>query len=130
MKKSTYSLGLYVHECPRMRYKAQFKGSQLLCNVTWKYFDIDAVRKQLDDHKNGLETDEAVAEEARSERVEASIMCLMQSPVFVKYKDFESMRGYDLFMLSKTDEDANEAFERMMLYVGTLPTELKYIFCV
>jgi len=35
-----------------------------------------------------------------------------------------------LFVLSETDENAQNACEKMLKYVGTLPTELKYIFVV
>ena len=132
MHKSVYSLGLYVHECPRMRYKAQFKGSQLLCNRTWKYFPIDSVRKQLDDHRNGLEIDENVIEQEKSQRSKSSMVCLWNSPVFVdlEKEDLTAISGYELFVLSETDENAQNACEKMLKYVGTLPTELKYIFVV
>jgi len=120
MHKSVYSLGLYVHECPRMRYKAQFKGSQLLCNRTWKYFPIDSVRKQLDDHRNGLEIDENVIEQEKSQRSKSSMVCLLNSPVFVdlEKEDLTAISGYELFVLSETDENAQNACEQLKKETG------------
>lgn len=108
------------------------QGSQLLCNRTWKYFPIDSVRKQLDDHRNGLEIDENVIEQEKSQRSKSSMVCLLNSPVFVdlEKEDLTAISGYELFVLSETDENAQNACEKMLKYVGTLPTELKYIFVV
>jgi len=47
-----YYLGYYIHNCPKMKYKAQFKPSFLLCpeTFTWREFDSD-VDKLLTEEK-------------------------------------------------------------------------------
>ena len=45
-----YYLGYYIHSCEKMRYKASFAPSSLLCSSTlrWRAFD-DALRRRLDE---------------------------------------------------------------------------------
>ncbi|XP_041982131.1 arginyl-tRNA--protein transferase 1 [Aricia agestis] len=35
-----YYLGFYIHSCPKMRYKGNYRPSDLLCPETYKWFDI------------------------------------------------------------------------------------------
>lgn len=46
-----YYLGFYIHNCIKMKYKAQFKPSKLLCNVTWKWIEIEKCLPKLDKAK-------------------------------------------------------------------------------
>lgn len=43
-----YYMGFYVHTCPKMRYKAQYHGSMLLCPVAMSWVPMDACRRVLD----------------------------------------------------------------------------------
>ena len=36
-----YYLGYYIHECPKMRYKAEYRPSELKCAVTGKWTTLD-----------------------------------------------------------------------------------------
>lgn len=44
-------LGYYIHSCPKMRYKAQYEPSQLLCPETSTWVPYVQVKPKLDQHK-------------------------------------------------------------------------------
>ncbi|KAL0476525.1 arginyl tRS [Acrasis kona] len=46
-----YYLGFYIHSCAKMKYKAQYKPSQLLCPVTFEWVDLDECTHKLDQSK-------------------------------------------------------------------------------
>ena len=43
-----YCMGYYIHSCPKMRYKAAFKPSQLLCPATFTWVPLERVTEALD----------------------------------------------------------------------------------
>ena len=43
-----WAAGFYIHSCPKMRYKAQFAPSQLLCPVRHTWHALDACMRYLD----------------------------------------------------------------------------------
>ncbi|KAJ3272171.1 Arginyl-tRNA--protein transferase 1 [Terramyces sp. JEL0728] len=51
-----YYLGYYIHSCPKMRYKAQYKPSQLLCPLTFDWVRADVAIPLLDQMKNTVLT--------------------------------------------------------------------------
>ena len=50
MGKRVYSLGLYIHECPKMRYKGTFKPSFLLCHESRKFVEFSLAKPCLEEH--------------------------------------------------------------------------------
>ena len=36
-----YYLGYYIHQCNKMKYKGQYKPSQLLCSETFRWYNLD-----------------------------------------------------------------------------------------
>jgi arginine-tRNA-protein transferase len=44
-----YYLGYYIHSCQKMKYKAQFKPSELLCPVRGVWVDFEQAEKRLED---------------------------------------------------------------------------------
>ncbi|KAJ3236567.1 Arginyl-tRNA--protein transferase 1 [Chytriomyces hyalinus] len=46
-----YYMGYYIHSCPKMRYKAQFKPSELLCPKMYTWHPVEACSLLLDVHK-------------------------------------------------------------------------------
>lgn len=64
MGKEIYSLGLYIDECPRMRYKGGFKNSEIFCHTTHQFYPIDSVRDLLAERSMCLERDATKLEEA------------------------------------------------------------------
>ena len=45
-----YAMGFYIHSCPKMRYKAQFFPSQLLCSERYTWHSLDVCFPYLDQH--------------------------------------------------------------------------------
>lgn len=130
MNKSKYSLGLYVHECSRMRYKAQFKGSQLLCTKTRQFFPIISVQQQLNEHCECLEADPRVIEERKKKLVHESLQCVVNSDAIVDLKEEKLTLlpcGY-LYELSATNKNAEKAWDRLMMYLPYLPEDESYLF--
>ncbi|KAI9352993.1 arginine-tRNA-protein transferase [Zopfochytrium polystomum] len=46
-----YYMGYYIHSCPKMVYKAQFRPSELACRETFKWVSVDKCVTLLDQHK-------------------------------------------------------------------------------
>ena len=46
-----YYMGYYIHSCPKMRYKANYAPSQLLCPVTSQWVMVDKCKQKLDESK-------------------------------------------------------------------------------
>jgi arginine-tRNA-protein transferase len=47
-----YYMGFYIHSCVKMRYKAEYRPSELLCPTTFSWYDLDKrVLALLDLHK-------------------------------------------------------------------------------
>ncbi|KAJ3385721.1 Arginyl-tRNA--protein transferase 1 [Entophlyctis sp. JEL0112] len=49
-----YYMGFYIHSCAKMRYKAQFKPSDLACPKTYEWVPVDKCLPLLDVHKVAL----------------------------------------------------------------------------
>uniref|UniRef100_H3C2F8 Arginyl-tRNA--protein transferase 1 n=1 Tax=Tetraodon nigroviridis TaxID=99883 RepID=H3C2F8_TETNG len=47
-KLSYYYLGFYIHSCPKMRYKGQYRPSDLLCPETFAWVPIEQCTPHLD----------------------------------------------------------------------------------
>ncbi|NP_001335527.1 Arginyl-tRNA--protein transferase 1 [Caenorhabditis elegans] len=43
-----YYMGYYIHSCPKMRYKAKFRPSDLLCDQSFRWVDFNSCRDLLD----------------------------------------------------------------------------------
>jgi arginine-tRNA-protein transferase len=42
-----YYLGYYIESCPKMRYKVEYRPSELLCPVTYRWVDADVGKRLL-----------------------------------------------------------------------------------
>ena len=65
-----YYLGYYIHECPKMRYKAEYRPSELKCAVTGKWTtldDPDVVRRLEGGSFAPLRAPEAAGDDDRAE---------------------------------------------------------------
>ncbi|KAJ3322193.1 Arginyl-tRNA--protein transferase 1 [Boothiomyces sp. JEL0866] len=51
-----YYLGYYIHTCPKMRYKAQYRPSQLLCPLGFNWVKADIAIPLLETKKNSVLT--------------------------------------------------------------------------
>uniref|UniRef100_UPI0037E7FB77 arginyl-tRNA--protein transferase 1 isoform X1 n=1 Tax=Semicossyphus pulcher TaxID=241346 RepID=UPI0037E7FB77 len=50
-KLSYYYLGFYIHSCPKMRYKGQYRPSDLLCPETYAWVPIERCLPQLENSR-------------------------------------------------------------------------------
>ena len=46
-----YYMGYYIHSCPKMRYKADYRPSYLLCPETYLWHDVEKAKLLLDQSK-------------------------------------------------------------------------------
>lgn len=46
-----YYMGFYIHNCEKMKYKAEYKPSELCCPVSFEWFPIDHCTRLIDLHK-------------------------------------------------------------------------------
>uniref|UniRef100_A0A8R1DF23 ATE_C domain-containing protein n=1 Tax=Caenorhabditis japonica TaxID=281687 RepID=A0A8R1DF23_CAEJA len=51
-----YYMGYYIHSCPKMRYKAKFRPSDLLCDKSLQWLEFEHCKPLLDasDRPNGF----------------------------------------------------------------------------
>ncbi|VVC33832.1 Hypothetical protein CINCED_3A002030 [Cinara cedri] len=49
-----YYMGFYIHTCPKMRYKAKFEPSYLLCPLRYTWHAIDKCIQKLDNEKYSI----------------------------------------------------------------------------
>ncbi|XP_077585446.1 arginyl-tRNA--protein transferase 1 isoform X2 [Stigmatopora nigra] len=50
-KLSHYYLGFYIHSCPKMRYKGQYRPSDLLCPETYAWINIEQCLPHLENSR-------------------------------------------------------------------------------
>jgi arginine-tRNA-protein transferase len=48
---SYYYMGYYIHNCEKMKYKGEYKPSELLCPTTRRWFDLETCIPLLEKHK-------------------------------------------------------------------------------
>ncbi|EFA83779.1 arginyltransferase [Heterostelium album PN500] len=46
-----YYMGYYIHSCQKMRYKGKFKPSELLCNQSYQWVDLEKAVSKISDEK-------------------------------------------------------------------------------
>ncbi|XP_036402619.1 arginyl-tRNA--protein transferase 1 isoform X2 [Megalops cyprinoides] len=61
-----YYLGFYIHSCPKMRYKGQYRPSDLLCPETYTWVSIERCLPRLESAAYARFNQDPDAEDARS----------------------------------------------------------------
>jgi arginine-tRNA-protein transferase len=46
-----YYMGFYIHSCPKMRYKAQYRPSEIVCPETFEWVPVEQCLPLLDKSK-------------------------------------------------------------------------------
>uniref|UniRef100_A0AAQ4RL08 Arginyl-tRNA--protein transferase 1 n=1 Tax=Gasterosteus aculeatus aculeatus TaxID=481459 RepID=A0AAQ4RL08_GASAC len=64
-KLSFYYLGFYIHSCPKMRYKGQYRPSDLLCPETYAWVSIEQCIPQLENSRYARFNQDPEAGDAR-----------------------------------------------------------------
>uniref|UniRef100_A0A665TUV3 Arginyl-tRNA--protein transferase 1 n=1 Tax=Echeneis naucrates TaxID=173247 RepID=A0A665TUV3_ECHNA len=65
-KLSYYYLGFYIHSCPKMRYKGQYRPSDLLCPETYVWVPIERCIPQLENTRYARFNQDPDAGDART----------------------------------------------------------------
>ena len=68
-------MGLYLHECKRMQYKATIPNSYLLCPFTREFYPIDQLQGMLDNFVSCFELDRKKADRLHKEYVDEVKEC-------------------------------------------------------
>lgn len=58
-----YYLGFYIHSCPKMRYKARIRPSDLLCPETYQWFPLEKSVEKLEVNKYSRLNEDANAQD-------------------------------------------------------------------
>ncbi|KAK7925457.1 hypothetical protein WMY93_007767 [Mugilogobius chulae] len=61
-----YYLGFYIHSCPKMRYKGQYRPADLLCPETFSWVSIERCAPKLDQSRYARFNQDPDAEDVRS----------------------------------------------------------------
>ncbi|XP_021904192.1 arginyl-tRNA--protein transferase 1 [Carica papaya] len=67
-----YYLGYYIHSCSKMRYKAAYRPSELLCPLRYQWISFDIVRPLLDRKKYVVLSDFATTQNGDSSPLSVS----------------------------------------------------------
>lgn len=119
-----YSLGLYIHECSRMRYKEKFHGSCLLCMHSRCYYPINEVTSQLDSHSACLNKNVEEAEALRTNYIH-HVENASQGWVVLD-KNFEG----ELFAYLKFNPHRQEAYQTLSRLLPHLPALEEFIVLI
>lgn len=75
-----YYMGFYIHSCPKMRYKAQFRPSYLLCPLRNTWHEIHKCIQRLDNEKYSILNESIDTQDdndtLRIEKVSNTINCV------------------------------------------------------
>uniref|UniRef100_A0A8C2A4T6 Arginyl-tRNA--protein transferase 1 n=1 Tax=Cyprinus carpio TaxID=7962 RepID=A0A8C2A4T6_CYPCA len=80
-KLSYYYLGFYVHSCPKMRYKGQYRPSDLLCPETYTWVPIERCIPRLDISAYSRLNENAQAGDARALKELSRVLVLHRRTV-------------------------------------------------
>eukprot|EP01114_Cavostelium_apophysatum_P000530 TRINITY_DN10481_c0_g2_i1.p1 TRINITY_DN10481_c0_g2~~TRINITY_DN10481_c0_g2_i1.p1 ORF type:complete len:564 (+),score=141.80 TRINITY_DN10481_c0_g2_i1:30-1721(+) len=75
-----YYLGFYIHSCQKMRYKAQYKPSELACPETWEWVLLDECVPKLEASKYSRLSNTVKKELSDSEKLEI----IAKVPIFLQ----------------------------------------------
>ncbi|XP_004307634.1 PREDICTED: arginyl-tRNA--protein transferase 2 isoform X1 [Fragaria vesca subsp. vesca] len=67
-----YYLGYYIHSCSKMRYKAAYRPSELLCPLRYRWVPFDISKHLLDRNKYAVLSDCTVSQDRDSSSLHAS----------------------------------------------------------
>lgn len=84
-------MGLYIQECPKMRYKGAFKGTRLLCSYTHQFVPIEFAKDALEKKESRLYPDKEEAERIHEENAKKSMDHLAQLH-YILYGEDEDLK--------------------------------------
>lgn len=72
-----YYMGFYIHSCCKMRYKAKFRPSYLLCPLRYTWHEIDKCIQKLDNEKYSIFNESEDIQEDNSLNIENVNNCII-----------------------------------------------------
>ncbi|XP_023637257.1 arginyl-tRNA--protein transferase 1 isoform X2 [Capsella rubella] len=101
-----YYLGYYIHSCNKMRYKAAYRPSELLCPLRFQWVPYEVVRPMLDKKPYVILSDIASSQNQSSLLTRASETLV--EPAAREHEDMEQGETNDNFMGGSDDDDDDD----------------------
>jgi arginine-tRNA-protein transferase len=101
-----YYLGYYIHSCNKMRYKAAYRPSELLCPLRFKWVSFEVASPRLDNKSYVILSEIANSQNQCSLLPHASET--LAEPIASEHEDMEQWETNDHFMGSDDDDDEED----------------------
>ncbi|CAO2583556.1 Arginyl-tRNA--protein transferase 1 [Lemmus lemmus] len=115
---SYYYMGFYIHSCPKMRYKGQYRPSDLLCPETYVWVPIEQCLPSLDNSKYcRFNQDPQAVDEGRSKDLNRLRVLHRRSAMpYAVYKSYQEDPSEEEGVLEYANLVGQKCAERMLLF--------------
>ncbi|XP_034362297.1 arginyl-tRNA--protein transferase 1 isoform X1 [Arvicanthis niloticus] len=115
---SYYYMGFYIHSCPKMRYKGQYRPSDLLCPETYVWVPIEQCLPSLDNSKYcRFNQDPQAEDEGRSKELDRLRVFHRRSAMpYGVYKNHQEDPSEEAAVLEYANLVGQKCSERMLLF--------------
>ncbi|XP_006831480.1 PREDICTED: arginyl-tRNA--protein transferase 1 isoform X1 [Chrysochloris asiatica] len=115
---SYYYMGFYIHSCPKMRYKGQYRPSDLLCPETYVWVPIEQCLPSLENSKycRFNQDPEAVDEDRSKDPDRLQVFHKKAIMPYSVYKKQQKAPSEDVAVLQYASLVGQSCSERMLLY--------------
>lgn len=115
---SYYYMGFYIHSCPKMRYKGQYRPSDLLCPETYVWVPIEQCLPALDNSKYcRFNQDPQAEDEGRSKELDRLRVFHRRSAMpYGVYKNHLEDPSEEAVVLEYANLVGQKCSERMLLF--------------
>ncbi|XP_021047573.1 arginyl-tRNA--protein transferase 1 isoform X3 [Mus pahari] len=115
---SYYYMGFYIHSCPKMRYKGQYRPSDLLCPETYVWVPIEQCLPCLDNSKYcRFNQDPEAEDEGRSKELDRLRVFHRRSAMpYGVYKNHQEDPSEEAAVLEYANLVGQKCSERMLLF--------------
>ncbi|XP_060856733.1 arginyl-tRNA--protein transferase 1 isoform X1 [Metopolophium dirhodum] len=113
-----YYMGFYIHSCSKMRYKAKFRPSYLLCPLKYTWHAIDKCIQKLDNEKYSIF-------DVSGDIQDADIFTIDNIPVLYR----GSLMHYSAFKIIGNNENEDERIKEYKILIGPKLAR-KLIYCI
>ncbi|XP_057634515.1 arginyl-tRNA--protein transferase 1 isoform X5 [Chionomys nivalis] len=115
---SYYYMGFYIHSCPKMRYKGQYRPSDLLCPETYVWVPIEQCLPSLDNSKYcRFNQDPQAVDEGRSQDLNRLRVLHRRSTMpYAVYKNYQEDPSEEEGVLEYANLVGQKCAERMLLF--------------
>lgn len=128
---SYYCMGFYIHTCPKMRYKGQYKPSELLDPVSYEWYPLELCQPLLDQDKFFTFADMAIVERLKKFKIAPGTLDPGRLPEFDMAKiRLVTSQGWVYLgeMIGDMDENTREDIREFVAAVGLELAHKMYLF--